>query len=288
MNIKDIISILRPHQYLKNTFVFVGVLFSPVFDPLTLLEILYSFVGFCLLSSSVYVLNDLLDIEQDKNHPRKKNRAIPSGRISLSLTKIICVSLLISALLIFLSIGIYSFIIGSIYFIINILYCLKLKHVVILDVFCIATGFMLRILMGTIPFDIEPSSWLLLCGFSLTLFLGFAKRRSEIVQNNLNSVDVSSSRSVLSFYQVDLVNKFLAVTTSCCIVFYGLYTVAGSDSKFLVATVPLVIYGFFRYLFLVNTDGFGEDTSKDVFKDKHLLLIAFAWVNLVFGIIWLS
>ena len=170
------------------------------------------------------------------------------------------------------------------YFVINIFYSWHLKHVVILDVFLISSGFMLRILAGTVGLGIAPSAWLLLCGLMVTLFLGFAKRRAELLM--LESIEGGSNgltRRVLDDYSPQMLEQFIAVTAACTIIAYGLYTVAPQTvaihgSNNLIYTLPFVVYGIFRYLFLLHRRSKGNDTAKDLVQDPHLLVTVVAWV----------
>ena len=177
------------------------------------------------------------------------------------------------------------------YLAINILYSWRLKHIVILDVFIISAGFMLRILAGTVGLGIAPSAWLLLCGLMVTLFLGFAKRRAELLM--LESSDYENSnltRRVLDDYSPQMLEQFISVTAACTIIAYGLYTVSpqtvaihGSDN--LIYTLPFVVYGIFRYLYLLHRRSKGNDTAKDLAQDPHLLATVMAWVGITLWVL---
>lgn len=290
--IKPILKLLRPHQYIKNTFVFIGVIFSHQWTMSSLSIALLAFACFSAVASAVYVLNDLVDIEADKAHPTKKNRPLPSGRISKQQAYFLLAVLLVCAFLPLLIMqkwllaGILLF-----YFIMNIAYSFYLKHIVLLDIFIISAGFMLRILAGTIGLGIEPSEWLLLCGMMLTLFLGFSKRTSELMQSEQAEQEFKgSTRKVLAEYNYGLLNQLTSICAACTVMSYGLYTVSDATTQLhgtqqLIYTLPLVIYGIFRYLYMTQRHAKGTDTSKDLLTDKHLLITAILWVILTIGIL---
>ncbi|TWI54352.1 4-hydroxybenzoate polyprenyltransferase [Pseudomonas duriflava] len=247
-------------------------------------QALLAFLAFCCVASAVYILNDIMDIEADRAHPVKCNRPLPSGAASLGTAKCLLVGLVASSLVLSLKVSEWCMLFIATYFVINILYSWRLKHVVIIDVSLISCGFMLRILVGTVGLGITPSSWLLLCGLMMTLFLGFAKRRAELLMfETTKGANNSFTRRVLDDYSHEMLEQFIAVTAACTIIAYGLYTVSpqtiaihGSDN--LIYTLPFVVYGIFRYLFLLHRRDKGNDTAKDLIQDRHLLLTIAAWV----------
>ncbi|MGM0983743.1 MAG: decaprenyl-phosphate phosphoribosyltransferase [Pseudomonadota bacterium] len=279
------LALARPHQYLKNGFVLLGPLFAHQWDLVTLAQALLAFLAFCGMASAVYVLNDILDIEADRAHPVKCHRPLPRGAVSLRAAKQLLVGLVTGSVVLSLLVSGWVTLFVASYFVINIFYSWRLKHVVILDVFLISSGFMLRILAGTVGLGIAPSTWLLLCGLMVTLFLGFAKRRAEL--RMLEAAEGASNgltRRVLDDYSPEMLEQFIAVTAACTILAYGLYTVSpqtvaihGSDD--LIVTLPFVVYGIFRYLFLLHRCDKGNDTAKDLVQDRHLLVTVAAWVG---------
>jgi len=280
---KDILKLLRPHQYIKNGFVFLGVLFGHHWSIDALSEALMAFVAFCLIASSVYILNDIMDIDADKNHPTKCNRPLPSGKVSVPLAKTLLALLVISSFILSYTVSLWALIFISLYFVMNIFYSWKLKHVVILDVFIISAGFMLRILTGTVGLGIDPTAWLLLCGLMVTLFLGFSKRRAELL--TIQNMDPNSgmTRKVLDDYSPIMLEQYIGITAACTIMSFGLYTVSpqtielhGSDN--LIYTLPFVVYGIFRYLYLLHSQKKGNDTAKDLVTDKHMLITVVLWI----------
>lgn len=276
--------LLRPHQYIKNGFVLLGVVFSHQWDCATLVASGLVFFAFCAMASAVYVLNDILDVKSDRQHPKKHDRPIASGAISTRTAWTLFTGLVVLSLTLGSSVGQWVPAFLSAYLVLNVAYSLRLKHVVILDVFVISAGFMLRILAGTLGLEITPSHWLLLCGLMVSLFLGFAKRRAELLM--LESSDdhgKAATRRVLEDYSPVVLEQFIAVSAACTILSYGLYTVNESTiaihgSSNLIYTVPFVVYGIFRYLYLLHHRNRGNDTARDLLTDRHLLLTVSAWI----------
>jgi 4-hydroxybenzoate polyprenyltransferase len=281
---RSVIKLARPHQYLKNGFVLLGPLFAHQWDLATLTQAAMAFLAFCAMASAVYVLNDIMDIEADRAHPVKCKRPLPSGAISIGMAKNLLVLLIVGSVVLSLLASMWVTLFVLTYFIINIFYSWHLKHVVILDVFLISSGFMLRILAGTVGLGITPSAWLLLCGFMVTLFLGFAKRRAELLM--IEATEGASNgltRRVLDDYSPEMLEQFIAVTAACTIIAYGLYTVSPQTvaihgSNNLIYTLPFVVYGIFRYLYLLHRRAKGNDTAKDLVQDRHLLVTVVAWI----------
>ena len=287
-----LIKLLRPHQYVKNSFVLVGVLFSRQWDIYTLLQAAWAFCAFSLSASAVYILNDLSDIEADRAHPKKRYRPLPSGKVSITAARKLAIILFLATFIPTLLLK--DWILVSImltYIVMNIAYSLCLKHIVLLDVFVISMGFMLRLLAGTWGIGIAPSEWLLLCGMMLTLFLGFCKRTSELLQSAMaDDTFAEKSRRVLTEYNTAMLEQFTSITAACAIISFGLYTVSDQTIRTqgtsnLIYTLPLVIYGIFRYLFLLHRHCKGTDTAKDLFTDRHLLLTGSFWVAMTLVIL---
>ena len=279
-----LLRLLRPHQWLKNGFVFVGLLFGHAWtDPVKLGQALAAFAAFCLLSSAVYVMNDLIDREQDRLHPKKKGRPLAAGTVSVTAALTLAVlSVLVGGTIAWQFAGSAPWIFFA-YVVLNIGYSFGLKHVVILDVFIIASGFMLRILAGTLGLGIAPSQWLLLCGLMLTLFLGFAKRRAE-----LNALLTASAghRRVLEHYTAPMLDQFIGIAAAGTVISYALYTVSAETvalhgTRGLIATVPFVLYGMLRYLWRLHRQGGGGDPAQELLTDPHLLVATLGWLLLV-------
>jgi len=275
------IRLMRPHQWVKNGFVFVGLLFGHAWNNTTLLfDVAIAFGAFCLVSSAIYTFNDIVDQKRDRLHPTKCRRPLASGQLTTSTAAMLALSLgALGFILAYASsLAVLNILIG--YASMNIAYSLWLKHVVILDVFIIAAGFMLRILAGTLGVGIPPSQWLLLCGLMVTLFLGFTKRRAEIIAL---PDDKASHRRVLEHYSPLLLDKMIGITATGLIMSYSLYTMSADTIRIhgtanLIYTVPFVMYGVFRYIYLLHHQSLGGDPSHDLLRDSHLVIVVGAWV----------
>lgn len=286
----DVIKFLRPHQWIKNGFVLLGVIFSHQWGALVLLDAFLVFLAFCTIASTVYIINDIFDVEADRQHPTKRNRFLASGKISMPSAKITAAVLLIAAVVLTATVNGIALVIMLSYFVMNLAYSWRLKHVVILDVFIISAGFMLRILAGTLGIGITPSEWLLLCGFMVALFLGFAKRRAELLTAEAMGGDAVLIRRVLDDYHPIMLDIFLGVTAACTILGYGLYTMSPETvrthgTRALVYTLPFVVYGIFRYLYLLYNKERGTDTANDLLNDRHMMLIVAGWLLVTLGIL---
>lgn len=272
--------LIRPKQWVKNSFVLVGMLFSHSWgEPGLVIRAAIAVLAFCFVSSAIYVLNDFLDRERDRLHPEKCRRPLAAGAVSLKAAGVVFLSFLLSGL--FLGWGVSDLALGIllIYVIQNLAYSLGLKQVVMLDVLLIAFGFMLRILMGTWGIGIPPSKWLLLSGLTLALFMGFGKRWAEL---NALVAGAAEHRPVLKNYSLNLLNKLLIVTAGAVLLTYSFYaldpsTIALHHTSNLISTLPFVIYGLGRYLYLIRV-GRGGDPTKLVTKDRHLLAAVILWL----------
>jgi 4-hydroxybenzoate polyprenyltransferase len=276
-----VIKLARPKQWVKNIFVFTALIFAGlVFDPSAIVTTLLTFASFCLASSSIYYLNDYKDVDEDRKHPTKKLRPLASGALPAPVGLIGFVVLLASSIaipLLFLNTPV-TLVIGF-YIALNFAYSLGLKHVVIIDVIVIATGFVLRILAGAAALAVLPSAWLILCGVMISLFLGFTKRRAEVV---LLGDRASEHRRVLAHYSTAFLDQMISIVTAATVVGYVLYTVDERTvelvgSRALILSVPLVLYGIFRYLYLVYHAESGGDPTRTVFTDIPILLTGTLW-----------
>lgn len=284
----NLIRLMRPHQWVKNSFVFTGLIFGHAWHQFAQIEaVLLAFAAFCMASSSVYVLNDLFDREQDKLHPTKCLRPIASGAVSVSQAWYLSTGLALSAVVLawLAQPAVTLYVLA--YLLLNVAYTLRLKQIVILDIFCISGGFMLRILAGTAGLGIPPSNWLLFCGLWATLFLGFIKRRAEI---QVMSGNEAEHRKVLGDYSSELLNTLIGITCTGMILSYSLYTMDtnvwrthGTDK--LIFTVPFVIYACFRYLFILHRETGGGDPSRDLLGDRHIVIAGMAWLLVTLAMI---
>lgn len=277
----ELLRLMRPHQWVKNTFVFTGLLFGHVWhDAHLVMQVVFAFAAFCLVSSAIYIVNDMVDVEQDRQHPVKRLRPLAAGRVSLAIAGPFALLVGATGLGLAYAAGPVVLVILIAYALMNIAYSLWLKHVVILDVFIIATGFMLRILVGTLGVGIPPSQWLLLCGLMVTLFLGFSKRRAEIIAL---SEEGGAHRKVLQHYSPLLLDKMIGITSAGLIMSYSLYTMNAETIRIhgtanLIYTVPFVMYGVFRYIYLLHHQSRGGDPSHDLVRDPHLLIVVGVWL----------
>jgi len=277
----DLLRLLRPYDWIKNGFVFTGLLFGHGWRDIALVyQVILAAVAFSVISSGVYIVNDLADRESDRRHPDKKNRPLALGTVSVSVAVALAIAMSLVGLGLGAIVSSWAFLLLSIYIIINLGYSFGLKRIVIVDVFIIAAGFMLRILAGTVGVGIPPSRWLLLCGLTGTLLLGFAKRRAEL---NALSDEQTVHREVLGSYAPVFLDTMIAITASNAIVSYSLYTLSPDTIRLhgtenLMYTVPLIVYGIFRYLYLLYHCGVGADPARECARDPHMLLAGSAWL----------
>lgn len=261
---------LRPRQWSKNLLVFGALVFSvEKMNVEGLLSSLIAFFLFCLVSGCVYILNDYVDREADRQHPEKVKRPMASGRLNPTTALIFGAFLLVISL----TIGIYMNVLFGFllmaYFIMNVSYSLKLKHIVILDIMIIACGFGMRAVGGALVIDASFTSWFLLCVFFVSLFLAIGKRRHELLLLEHNK---GSHRKVLANYSEPLLNQLSGIVTTLTIVSYSLYTFVSEHSFYLMWTIPCVIYGMFRYLYLVHVLGKGGKPEELLYEDKGILI----------------
>ena len=275
--IKKTLSLLRVSQWIKNFFVFVPLLFSRhLFDAGYSIKVLIGFFIFSLTSSIVYILNDISDVESDRLHPIKKNRPIASGKISVSLAYKIAAVIIIGVIAILPYTTVYFGIVVALYLTINFLYSKKLKHLVLLDVFSIAAGFMLRVIAGAVIIDVYISSWLMLTTMFISLFLAIMKRRSELELVKDEHVSSGATRKVLEHYTINFTDQIATITAAGVIICYALYTVSERTVKAfgtenLIYTTPFVAFGVFRYMFLVYKDK-GENASEILVTDLEMII----------------
>jgi len=270
---------LRPYQWSKNLLVFAALIFAlELVDPLQVARATAAFVVFCAASSTVYLVNDLVDRDRDRNHPDKRNRPIAAGRVAPGVAGVTAAVLGIGALA--SSWRVHpelTLVIGG-YFGVQAAYNLTLKHVPILDALCVAAGFLLRAVAGAVALQVEISSWLLICTIFLSVFISFAKRRHEA--STLE--DGEAHRESLSFYEVELLDQLVVISAAATLISYALYTTdAATVEKFgtewLVATLPFAIFGIFRYLALMHLDTATGDPSRALVTDRPLMATVLLW-----------
>ena len=280
---------MRPKQWVKNVFVFAGLIFSHnLFDIYLLTRVTTGFCLFCLAGSSIYIFNDIKDLEKDKKHPEKCKRPIASGRLkrnkAYAASAILAIIALSGAVLLDTA---FFFILGA-YVLMNIAYTIKIKQVVILDVFCLASGFVLRVIAGTSLADVKPSDWLIICTITISIFLGLGKRRHELT---LVGANANNHREVLADYTINFLDQMISVATACTLMSYALYTIAGETvarfgTKNLIFTIPFVIYGIYRYLYLIHQKQMGGNPTSALLTDFPLFLNGLLWLGTVIFVIY--
>jgi 4-hydroxybenzoate polyprenyltransferase len=287
MDFKALFKLMRPKQWTKNFFVFAAIIFSGNFLNINILKFnLLTFVLFCLTSSSVYILNDIVDIEKDRCHPEKKNRPLPSGKVSKTSAIFLDIFIIIFVSYIsYIYIDVKILAIFLLYFITNIFYSFKLKNVVIIDVMIITFGFVLRVASGSIATNVQISPWLFLCTILLSLFLALNKRKSEIIMLQDNS---SSHRKILEEYSIDLIDKMLTIVNPSILMAYSLYTFSSTQSRTMMYTIPFVLYGIFRYEYLMDKKNIGGKPEDIFAKDFPFLANIILWIISILLIIYLK
>ncbi len=286
---------IRPREWTKNVLLFAGVVFSHhFFEAEFVYRAVIGFALFCAIASSIYLFNDLMDREKDRRHPVKRNRPIASGALPVPAAWIGIVFLAGIAIgggyLLWPGFGIAV----SIYFVLNIFYSIRLKHMVILDVLSISIGFLIRAIAGVealrpVDPDVLLSPWLLVCTFFASLFLAVCKRRSELT---LLQSDASNTREVMDKYSTDLIDHIISVTTGTTVLSYSLYTIwPDTVAKFgtdrLIYTVPFVVYGLFRYMYLVLQKGKGGNPAEALLSDNPMMINIVLWGATMIGILYL-
>jgi len=277
--IKYLLKSMRPKQWAKNVIIFAALVFDRQLSNIpAVLHIFIGFVLFCLVSSSVYLINDILDKDADKNHPKKSKRPIASGKLS---TRTAIIAVIILLLVIFPAAFILSpafLLILSIYFVINLAYSIYLKHVPLIDVLVIAAGFVLRVAAGVSLIEVERfSPWLYVVTTLGALYLGFGKRRAEL---SLLTTDANSHRKVLDGYTIPFLDQLIIIVSSTTIIAYSLYTFSAPnlpDNHSMMLTIPFVLYGVFRYLYLVQVKQEGGAPEDLLFSDRPLQVTIGLW-----------
>ncbi len=277
---KEIIKLLRPHQYVKNIFIFAPLLFAFSFDNLELVFLAsITFILFSLLASSIYIFNDLMDIEEDRAHPTKKNRPLAKGTISPAKAKKLIAIFAFIPLMLSLLINPYLFTILLLYFLLNILYSYRLKHISIIDIFIISTGFVLRLFAGSVAVDIGLSMWIIIMTFLLALFLALAKRRDDV----LLSLQGKETRKNIDGYNLEFVNAGMVLMSGVIIVSYIFYTVSDAvitrlHTDHLYLSAFFVILGIMRYMQITFVEEKSGSPTKIVLKDRFMQLTILCWL----------
>ena len=285
--IRDRIRLMRPSHWLKNACIFAPLIYGKALgDPARVITSGRAFLAFCLVSSSVYILNDILDRRADAEHPKKRYRPIASGRVGVSSAVVQLALVALGAAALSATLPWQAAALIGVYAVLNLGYSFGLKHVVLIDIFIIAAGFMLRVLTGAKAIEVEVSQWLVICTLFLSLFLGVAKRRSEIAH-----IGRGETRKVLDDYTPELVRLIMNTSVAGSIMSYALYTVSEHAREFfhtdkLVYTVPIVMYGIFRYLYLDEKERTAENPVSVILRDPSLLATGVVWMLASIAIIY--
>jgi 4-hydroxybenzoate polyprenyltransferase len=286
--LRALLKTMRPRQWTKNIFVFAALVFDgKLFHPTDFLRTLAGFGLFCLISSAVYIFNDILDVEADRQHPVKKNRPVASGRLTVRAAAGAGILLTLAALAGALFLTWQLALTLLVYFAMMLAYSKWLKHVPILDVLILAAGFVLRVHAGTVLITVQQfSPWLYVLMTLLALYLGFGKRRAELA---LLAGDASNHRPVLDGYTIPLLDQFITIVSGTTILAYSLYTFFRlPDNHTLMLTIPFVVYAIFRYLYLVQVRNIGGEPEEILLTDRPFQISILLWGLAVLIVFYLT
>ncbi|MCP4665733.1 MAG: decaprenyl-phosphate phosphoribosyltransferase [Deltaproteobacteria bacterium] len=286
---------LRPNQWIKNGFILAPLVFAHrIFHYPSLLKGLAAFAIFCLLAGAVYMINDLFDLENDRRHPLKRKRPLAAGLVSIKVAGVTAAVLLLASFLWGGRLGLPFLLILFIYLLIQLLYNYRLKEAVILDIFCISAGFFLRVIAGAVAIEAAVSYWLIICTILLAMFLALAKRRHEIVILGRRETETEDFQKGLSKYSPYLLDQMMTVVSAASLLSYMLYcispeTVKKFGSDHMIYSFPFVLFGIFRYLFLIQKNDKVGAPEKALMTDWPLLLNVILWglicIMIIYGVI---
>ena len=288
--LRAIIRSMRLKQWTKNVFVMAAVVFDRQLDnPQAVLRSLAAFLLFCLLSSSVYIINDILDVDADRQHPVKRNRPIAAGQLPIPIATVVAALLVVLSLVVSFYLSTWFGFIGLAYFLTNLLYSSTLKHVALIDVMILATGFVLRVAGGVSVIQVERfSPWLYVVTTLLALYIGLGKRRAELSELAEEAIN---TRRVLDGYSIDFLDQLITIVSSATIVAYSLYTFSAPnvpENHTMMLTIPFVIYGVFRYLYLIKIRNAGSVPEELLLKDRPLQATIGLWGLAVIVVFYFS
>ncbi len=287
--VRALVKTLRPHQWTKNVLLLAALVFDvKLFNPYYVVRALGGFLLFSLTSGAVYIFNDLVDLEKDRHHPSKRHRPLPAGELSPSLAAVTAITLAVGSLVagFYLNRGFALALLG--YLLLQSAYTLRLKNIVLLDVMSIAAGFVLRVAAGVPLVDATISPWLYICTTLLALFLALTKRRGELVALRDEAVN---HRPILEHYNLTLLDQLISMVTSSTVVAYALYTFSAPNlpkDYSMMLTIPFVIYGLFRYIYLIHQEGCTLPPDEVLLKDRPSLVNILLWGLTVVGIMYLG
>jgi len=280
-----ILDLLRVKQWTKNLLIYAALIFTNnLFNPVYFGKVTLGFFLLCFAASSLYIFNDLADYKSDKLHPQKKNRPIAAGAVQKDFAWFLGLLLMTISLIGSFFLNFHFFLLIIVYLAMTTSYTLSLKYVVIIDVFILSAGFVLRAIAGALVLSVSISPWLLICTFLLALFLAFAKRRNE-----LTIPDAHKHRKILEEYSIPLLDEMISVVTASTVIAYSLYTFTSSTAakhNYLMLTIPFVLYGIFRYLYLVHKKNMGGSPESILLKDKPTLVNIVLFVSATIIIVY--
>jgi 4-hydroxybenzoate polyprenyltransferase len=268
---------MRPQQWSKNLLLFAGLIFAAELnDPLRWAHAIAAFAAYCLASSACYLVNDVVDAPHDRLHPVKRERPVASGRLEPRSALSLAAGLLVAVLALAAVLPPWSFAFLAGFVALQAAYTFRLKRIVLIDVMTIAALFVIRAAAGAVAVSVRISPWLLLCTALLALFLGLAKRRGELV---LVGAARTTGRPVLEGYSLALVDQLISVVAASTVIAYSLYTFTARDSKAMMATIPFVLFGVFRYLLLIHRDELGEEPEHVLLTDAPIIATVLLWAT---------
>ncbi|MBP7792026.1 MAG: decaprenyl-phosphate phosphoribosyltransferase [Candidatus Goldbacteria bacterium] len=285
VKIKTFFELLRVKQWIKNLLIFIALIFTNNLLNFNLfLKTVVGFILFCFAASSIYIINDIKDAEEDSHHPAKKNRPIASGKIKPSFAFLISILLLVFSLSGSFLLEKNFFIVTLIYILLSVCYTLKLKNIVILDILVVSINYVIRAIAGAAIIKVAISPWLLVCTSLLALFVILAKRRYE-----LSLVSPTKHRKILEEYSIPLLDEMISITTASTISAYSLYTFTSETAakhNYLLLTIPFVLYGIFRYLYLIHKKNLGGSPENIFLKDVPMIVNIVLWIISIIIIIY--
>ena len=272
---------MRPKQWTKNFFVYAALVFDhKLFDPIAFAHTSLGFGLLCMAASAIYLINDLVDIEKDRQHPKKRLRPLPAGRLNVRVAQATAALLLLVAVPAALALEWRFGVSVLVYLIANLLYSFHLKHIVLIDVLLLASFYLLRAAAGAFIINVNISPWLYICMSLLALFLGFGKRRGELLLMQNGAAAGGASRRVLEHYTLGFLDELINIVSTATIVAYSLYTFSADSlpgNHAMMLTIPFVLYGLFRYLYLIHIKGEGGAPDELILTDRPLQITFGLW-----------
>lgn len=287
--VRGLLRTMRPKQWAKNAFVFAGLLFDrQLLEAEAFGRVIAAFILFSLTASAIYLINDIVDIERDRLHPRKKNRPLPAGQLPIQMAATAAIILPVIALGTSLAISLPLTVVLLTYFVMQLLYSFQLKNVVLIDVFIIAAGFVLRTIAGVVVINVTNfSPWLYVCVGLLALFLAVGKRRQELI---LLEDDAAKVRDTYKGYNLPLLDDLLRLVVTSTSIAYALYATESDtalvEPEYMLLTVPVVYYALFRYLFVIHRLGMGGDPTDVLYEDRPLQMAIGMWGIMIFVLLY--